>query len=85
LWNIAEFITLHLNKKGIHPGGHIALDFLIFGALIASFWVDFVLLLPGGGEDFPIGVGADDGIVGAVEGIAGYVCISWILYIQLEL
>jgi hypothetical protein len=78
-WNIAEFITLRINKKGIHPGAHIALDFLIFGVLIASIGVDLIgysglFGLPG----FPFGVGA-------VEGLVGYVWISWTLHFQLEL
>ena len=34
LWNTTEFITLYVTKKGIHPGAHIALDFLISGGLI---------------------------------------------------
>jgi len=33
VWNAVEFITLCVNKKGIHPGAHIALDFLICGGL----------------------------------------------------
>jgi len=42
-WNIAEFITLCVNKKGIHPGAHIALDLLICAGLATSgtfdlFW-----------------------------------------------
>jgi hypothetical protein len=34
IWNIAEFITLCVNKKGIHPGAHIALDLILFGLLV---------------------------------------------------
>jgi hypothetical protein len=33
VWNIAEFITLCVNHKGIHPGAHIALDLILFGLL----------------------------------------------------
>jgi hypothetical protein len=36
IWNLAEFITLCVNKKGIHPGAHIALDFIVYAGLKAS-------------------------------------------------
>lgn len=34
IWNVAEFITICIILSGIHPGAHIALDFIIFGLLV---------------------------------------------------
>lgn len=34
VWNIAEFITYCVNKRGAHPGVHVALDLVIFLALL---------------------------------------------------
>ncbi|KAF2666547.1 hypothetical protein BT63DRAFT_426997 [Microthyrium microscopicum] len=41
IWNAAEFITLCINRRGIHPGAHIALDLIIFGLLVgpASIYI----------------------------------------------
>ena len=36
IWNIAEFITLCINRKGIHPGAHIGLDLLLSFALLSA-------------------------------------------------
>ena len=41
IWNIAEFITLCVNRRGIHPGAHIALDLLLSWALFGSIGVSF--------------------------------------------
>jgi hypothetical protein len=41
-WNAAEWVTLCVNRKGIHPGAHIALDFLISGGLIAGAAFDII-------------------------------------------
>lgn len=35
LWNIAEFITYCVNKRGAHPGVHVGLDLV---AWICLFW-----------------------------------------------
>jgi hypothetical protein len=53
IWDTAEFITLCANKKGIHPGAHIALDFLLFAALITGSAFDIIA-----GEPFST-VGSD--------------------------
>jgi hypothetical protein len=68
--------VLHINKKGIHPGAHIALDLVIFGGVFTSCWVDPLEL--SGIDDYPYSVGV-------VNGIVAYVYISWILHIQPEL
>jgi len=41
VWNIAEFITLCVNRKGIHPGAHIGLDNLLFWALLSAAAISF--------------------------------------------
>ena len=41
LWNIVEFITLCINRKGIHPGAHIGLDILISCALLSAGGTSF--------------------------------------------
>jgi len=41
LWNVAEFITLCINRKGIHPGAHIGLDLLLSAALISAGGISF--------------------------------------------
>ena len=43
IWDILEFITLCVNKRGIHPGAHIGLDFLFSAALIFTAVVTFIL------------------------------------------
>jgi hypothetical protein len=63
IWNVAELITLCVNKKGIHPGAHIALDFLLFAGLLPSGVLDVGVLFYGG-----IFYGA-----GAMEILASYV------------
>jgi hypothetical protein len=62
VWNIAEFITLCVNRRGIHPGAHIAMDLLIGAGLVIAGTVDFIY--PFGA----LGIGA-----GATEIIAAYV------------
>jgi hypothetical protein len=46
LWNIVEFITLCANKKGIHPGAHIALDFLLFATLVGGATLVVIVSVP---------------------------------------
>lgn len=41
VWNIVEFITLCINRKGIHPGVHIGLDILISAALLSAGGISF--------------------------------------------
>lgn len=36
IWNIAEFITFCVNKRGSHPGVHIGLDIVMFCCLLAG-------------------------------------------------
>jgi hypothetical protein len=63
-WNIAEFITLAVNKKGIHPGAHIALDLIILTIYSVSSSFDVFLTY-----DVDLAIAASVFI-----GIAGYVC-----------
>jgi hypothetical protein len=39
---VAEWVTLCVNRKGIHPGAHIAMDFLLSGGLIAGATFDII-------------------------------------------
>jgi hypothetical protein len=41
IWNVIEFITICINRKGIHPGAHIALDLLLSGALLSAGGISF--------------------------------------------
>lgn len=41
IWNIAEFITLCVNRKGIHPGAHIGLDLILSWALLSAAAISF--------------------------------------------
>jgi hypothetical protein len=41
IWNIAEFITLCVNRKGIHPGAHIGLDLILSWALFSAAAISF--------------------------------------------
>ena len=41
IWNIAEFITLCVNRKGIHPGAHIGLDLILSCALFSIAAISF--------------------------------------------
>jgi hypothetical protein len=41
IWNAIEFITLCINRKGIHPGAHIGLDLLLSGALLSAGGISF--------------------------------------------
>lgn len=41
IWNIAEFITLCINRKGIDPGVHVALDLILSLALISNAAISF--------------------------------------------
>jgi hypothetical protein len=43
LWNAAEFITVRVNKKGIHPGAHIAIDFCLMAYLATAAGFDLGL------------------------------------------
>jgi hypothetical protein len=43
MWNVAEFITHCVNKRGIHPGAHIALDFLLFSFLSTASGLDITV------------------------------------------
>lgn len=36
VWNIAESITVCVNKRGIHPGAHVALDLIIWMGLFSA-------------------------------------------------
>jgi hypothetical protein len=36
VWNCVEFITLCVNKRGIHPGAHVGLDLIIWLGLLAA-------------------------------------------------
>ena len=36
VWNIAEFITFCVNKRGAHPGVHVAMDLIAWGSLISA-------------------------------------------------
>ena len=43
IWNIAEFITFCVNRRGAHPGVHVGLDLvmwcaLLAGGIVAVFW-----------------------------------------------
>ncbi|KAF2428983.1 hypothetical protein EJ08DRAFT_698774 [Tothia fuscella] len=40
VWNIAEFITVKVNKKGIHPGAHIAIDLCLVAWLATAATFD---------------------------------------------
>ena len=72
IWNVSEFITLYVNRKGIHPGAHITLDFLLWGALSGSGITDFLTWLsPEEGitlNDLYLGC-----VAGSMEIIAAYV------------
>jgi hypothetical protein len=54
LWNIIEFITLCINRKGIHPGAHIGLDLLLSWGLFSVAGVSFYAVATVGGGP-PIG------------------------------
>lgn len=41
IWNTVEFITLCVNRKGIHPGAHIGLDILLSFALLSAGGISF--------------------------------------------
>jgi hypothetical protein len=43
VWDAAEYITLCVNKKGIHPGAHIALNFIVFAGLISGGPIDIIV------------------------------------------
>jgi hypothetical protein len=45
IWNIAEFITLCINRKGIHPGVHIGLDLVLFVALLGNAAASFCVIV----------------------------------------
>jgi hypothetical protein len=62
IWNVAEFITLCANKRGIHPGAHIAMDVCISGGLVTSGTFDIIITF------VPLEIAA-----GSIEIIAGYV------------
>ena len=36
IWNIAEFITFCVNRRGAHPGVHVGLDLVMWCALLAG-------------------------------------------------
>lgn len=36
IWNIAEFITWCVNKRGAHPGVHVGLDLIATGLLASG-------------------------------------------------
>ena len=42
-WNIAEFITICVNKRSIHPGAHVGLDLIIWMGLLSSAVIQLVL------------------------------------------
>jgi len=44
IWNIAEFITLCVNRRGIHPGAHIGLDLVLSLALLSAAAVSFYII-----------------------------------------
>jgi hypothetical protein len=44
IWNIAELITVFVNKKGIHPCANLALDIVIFIAMVGQAGVGFWVL-----------------------------------------
>jgi hypothetical protein len=46
IWNISEFITLCVNRRGIHPGAHIGIDFLISGGLVTAGTFDIIFFVP---------------------------------------
>jgi len=43
IWNVVEFITLCINRRGIHPGAHVGIDLILSWALFSvagvSFWI----------------------------------------------
>jgi hypothetical protein len=41
VWNIAEFITHCINKRGINPGAHVGLDLLLGLGLITNAVFNF--------------------------------------------
>ena len=88
IWDIAEFITLCANKKGIHPGAHIALDFLLFAALITGAVFLIIVDQPiviytvySDSENYPadsvlLAAGALAVIAGSVQTSANYILLQ---------
>lgn len=88
IWDIAEFITLCANKKGIHPGAHIALDFLLFAALITGAVFLIIVGQPiviytvySDSENYPadsvlLAAGALAVIAGSVQTSANYILLQ---------
>jgi hypothetical protein len=54
VWDVAESITLCVNKKGIHPGAHIALNFLIFAGLMSGGPIDIINGIYGYNDTSPV-------------------------------
>jgi hypothetical protein len=50
IWNIIEFITICINRKGIHPGAHIGLDILLSAALLSTGGISFYIIALVGGS-----------------------------------
>lgn len=43
IWNIAELITFCVNKRGIHPGAHVALDLNLWMGFLAAGIVQLII------------------------------------------
>lgn len=63
-YNFADMITTRFNKRGFHPGVHVALDLIICGALAFSTTFD----LYAGFSDRAIAPSAAAGVIESAVG-----------------